>query len=177
VVRVSETPDIPDPLDGIVPDDEVIVPNARASKDEKSPLFFSRRNATTTPAKPRKVSVPKVRPGYFTDTLTQMYGGLGLAIMPFDPVCANSIMVSAPKCAESLDALAQQNDAVRRTLFALTRTTAIGMVFVAHMPILLAVVIHHVPAAQNYLGQMGEEMANNIAEQMKNSGPPNDGSS
>jgi hypothetical protein len=182
----DETPDIPglnfDP-DRIT--DEPVVPDFRASQDRATGFVrgtgfpFSRakpagdkRSTTRTPK--ARVTVPKVKPGHFVEPLTQMYAGIAMALMPFDPVCANAVMVSASRCAESLDKLAQENDAVRRALFALTRTTAMGMVFVAHMPILLAITIHHVPAAQNMLGQMGKEMADQIARQMNADGetPP-----
>jgi hypothetical protein len=174
----EETPEIPGlnfQADGIK--DEPVIPDFRASQDKTTGFPFrkpagDKRSTTRTP-KPRIV-VPKTKPGHFVEPLTQMYAGVAMAIMPFDPVCANAVMVSASRCADSLDKLAQENDAVRRALFALTRTTAIGMVFVAHMPILLAITIHHVPAAQNMLGEMGKEMADQIARQMNADGetPP-----
>jgi len=159
--------------------DEPVVPNHRASKEQSQGFSFFRprtpvgdRRTTTKQPRP-KVVVPKVRPGHFVEPLTQIYTGFGIAILPFDPVCANAVQQAAGRCAESLDNLAQENESVRRALFALTKTTAVGMVFVAHMPILLAVVIHHVPTAQNMLGAMGQEMAENIARQMEqNQNPP-----
>ena len=160
-------------LQGMVPEDETVIPNASASRERRP--FFSNNGGRSAPSKTvRKPAVPKVRPGYFVEPLTQFYGAFGLAVMPFDPVCANALLMNAPKAAESLDNWAQQNDTVRRTLFAITSSTAVGMVIVAHFPIALAIMIHHVPAAQNYLGAMGQEMAETIAKQMNADGPPND---
>jgi hypothetical protein len=166
----DETPEIPG-LNFNTEDfsDEPVMPDPRASRDSRR-LWVRTKEGNTRNAKPRKIPVPKVRPGHFVEPLTQIYAGIGMGLMPFDPVCANAVMVSASRCAEALDQLAQENDGVRRALFALTRTTAIGMVMVAHMPIMLAIVIHHVPAAQNYLGQMGKEMADQIARQMNADG-------
>jgi len=158
--------------------DEPVIPNFRASQDESPASRFLRgkpagdKRSTTKTPRPRMV-VPKVKPGHFVEPLTQMYAAVGMAVMPFDPVCANAIMVSASRCADALDKLSQENDGVRRALFALTRTTAVGMVLVAHMPIMMAIVIHHVPAAQNYLGEMGKEMADQIARQMNADGGEN----
>lgn len=169
--------DMPEPdgvLSGLIPDAEPpVIPNPKASQPKRTwfPKAAGDRRDTNTRTKPKKAPVPKARPGHFVEPLTQIYAGLGMAIMPFDPVCANAVIMSAPKCAESLDKLAQENDAVRRALYSLTQTTAIGAVLVAHMPIVLAVVMHHVPAAQNMMGAMGQQMAENIARQMNADGP------
>jgi hypothetical protein len=82
-------------------------------------------------------------------------------------VCANAVIKSAEQCARSLDELAYTNDAVRRVLYGLIQTSAIGAVIIAHGPILLAVMVHHVPAIQSMLGEAGQQMADNIAEQLK----------
>lgn len=87
--------------------------------------------------------------GGFVKPLTEMYGFIALAIMPLDPQCAMAIMEAAPKAAESLDALAKNNDAVKRVLIMLTQTSAWGAVISAHLPIIIAVSVHHVPAIKN----------------------------
>jgi hypothetical protein len=162
----DETPEIPETPNPF--QDEVVIPNHRVSRDSGGNWFRKaagdKRDTKVT--RPRIV-VPKVKPGHFVEPLTAFYAGFGLAIMPFDPVCANAVLNAGPQCAESLDKWSQTNDNVRRALFAITQTTAFGLVFVAHLPIILAVLIHHVPAAQNYLGQMGAEMAEDIARQME----------
>jgi hypothetical protein len=154
----DETPDdsIPD-----FPEitDEPIRPNPSASKDNGKASFFRRPpvgDQRNTKVRTTRVVVPKVKPGHFVEPLTQIYAAFGMAVMPFDPVCANAILVSASKCAESLDAWAQESDAVRRALFAVTQTTAVGMVLVA----------------QNYLGAMGQQMAEDIAKQMEQHNNP-----
>lgn len=87
--------------------------------------------------------------------------------MPVDPICANAIVQAGPNCAEALDQLAQKNETIRRTLYALLETSAVGMVIAAHTPILVAVMMHHVPAVQRAMGSVGQEMAENIEKSMR----------
>jgi hypothetical protein len=151
------------------------VPDFKASEAEKkarkvSDLFKpagDRANDKGKPAaKARKKAVPR-RKGQFVEPLTQMYAMVGAVAMPFDPVCANAVITSAQQCAESLDELAYQNEAVRRALYSLTQTSAIGAVMVAHAPIAIAVMMHHNNAAQKFLGNMGAQFADNVEDQMK----------
>lgn len=118
----------------------------RASTSESS---GTKDRTTYTPrAKTRKPPPPR-RKGMFIEPLENIYASMAIVLMPFDPICANAIAAAAPACAKSLDDLAYQNDAVRRMIFALVNTSAIGAVITAHLPILLAVAIHHVPGAAN----------------------------
>jgi hypothetical protein len=68
--------------------------------------------------------------------------------MPFDQICGGSVIQQAPACAKSLDELAYQNEAVRRALVAILETSAWGAVIAAHLPIMIAVMMHHSPAMQ-----------------------------
>jgi hypothetical protein len=122
---------------------------------------FASRSAT----KPKRKAPPQAirtlipnRKGQFIEPLTQLYGILGTAVLMFDPVCGSAIIQSAPKCAETLDNWAHQNETVRRVIWAVTQTSVAGAVFVAHMPIIIAVSMHHIPAAQQAFGQMGADM-------------------
>lgn len=109
--------------------------------------------------------------GQFVAPVSALYMGIGAFAMPFDPVCANAIVQAAPGCAQYWDELAYTNEAVRRFLWQLTTVSLTTKLFLAHMPIIIAVVMHHVPAAQKMLGKMGEEMAETIANQMNANGP------
>lgn len=131
-------------------------------------LFAGDRRDTPAkaPRKPKKPA-PRAKHGAFVEPLQQMYAGIGIMLMPIDPVCANAVLSSAENCARTLDDLAYQNEAVRRVLTSLVTTSAAGAVFLAHMPILMAVVMHHVPSVQRAMGKMGEEMVENITRQMQ----------
>lgn len=150
------------------------IPNVKAGKPKHnwftgSPAGDKRETRKTST--PRKPAIPR-RKGMFVQPLTQMYVGMGMILMPVDPVCANAVMQSAEQCAKSLDDLAYQNDAVRRALFAITQTSAVGAVIFAHLPILAAVMMHHVPAVQNVMGVMGQQMAESIIQQTQSTPKP-----
>ncbi len=128
----------------------VVTPKASRVKREKS--------TKTAASKPR--TAPPYRAGQFVQPLTQMYAFIGMAVLPFDPTCGTAVMQSGEECAKSLDELAKSNIAVRRALYALTATSAWGAVIAAHVPILVAVGSHHVPAVRDSLERMGEGMVN-----------------
>ena len=174
---MTTIPDTP-PLDlenlvasDVEPSEEFGVPDHKASDRPKrniAELFASKK--VDAPPKPRanstraKKPTPRAKKGQFVEPLTELYVGIGTMLMAVDPVCANAIVVAAPQCAESLDQLAYQNDAVRRALVSLTQTSAVGVVMFAHMPIILAIVMHHVPAAKSMLGTMVTPPENSEAQ-------------
>ena len=180
----ADAADVLPPLDlaaltfGDVPtDDEFSAPQHEASREPRRPLFGRGRDAheeppkrgrTRTTTRPTRTArkVPTSKPGQFVEPLSQVYVGIGAMLLPFDATCGAAIVESGPRCAETLDKLAQQNDAVRRALFALTQTSAITAVVVAHAPIMIAVARHHVPAYQ----RVEADMMTRAAEMFANNG-------
>lgn len=157
------------------------VPDASANADNEAPPSApprvplrpgarrerGRRATDSTKEKARKSPspLPPYREGMFVQPLTELYGFLGMGIMAFDPMCGTAVITSAEQCAVSLDKLAKQNHAVRRVLVAVTQTSALSAVVAAHMPILMAVVLHHVPGAQNLLGTLGARLMEGMMRQ------------
>jgi hypothetical protein len=140
------------------------IPFGKPAGDRRDDAAKKSRGGTTA-----RVRVIPNKRGQFVEPLSNTYAMIGGMIFPFDAVCGNAIVQSAPKCAETLDELAYRNEAVRRALWALTTTSVMGAVFMAHLPIIMAIVIHHVPAAQRVLGNAGQEMAEAIAKRMAES--------
>ena len=106
--------------------------------------------------------------GGLRQPLEDLYTGLGMMLIPFDPSCGKVIIEAAPRCAETLDDLAKTNPAVRRILISLVTTSALGAVVMAHAPIIMAIAMHHVPA----LREKQEKMVGEFAEMMANGFPP-----
>lgn len=111
-----------------------------------------------------KAAIPNKK-GQFVEPLVKLYAGAGTAVMMFDPVCGQAVLMSAQKCAETVDELAYQNESVRKAVWGLTQTSIMGAVFVAHLPIIMAIVMHHVPAAQQAMGAMGANMMEEFLKQ------------
>lgn len=122
-----------------------------------------RRSRKERPARETRRDIPYPRGG-FRGPLTNVYTGIGMTVMPFDPGCGRIIIENAEKCAESLDELARTNPAVRRVLMSLITTSAWGAVIMAHAPIMMAIAMHHVPA----LRERQEKMVGEFAEMMAN---------
>jgi hypothetical protein len=162
-----------DEFDFTVEDSEQPKPNHTASSDFKSedkrrsPFFGERRKRVKKEIPKAVVAIPN-RKGQFVEPLTKLYAGVGTMMMMADPICGTAVVSSAEKCAETLDQLAYENEAARKAIWMLTQTSTLGMVFVAHMPILMAVLMHHVPRMQEAFGAMG---ANVMEEFLKQTAP------
>lgn len=137
----------------LAPDDEFPPPNPDANDDDGADILSlsvvdrvkakaKRGEKPPREEKARKPLPPK-RAGALVKPLTELYTSLGALVLAADPVCGSAIVANAPECAKRLDALAQENDAVRRALHALTASSAWGGVMIAHLPIMLALMLHH----------------------------------
>lgn len=92
---------------------------------------------------------PKPRPGALKKPLMEMYGSIGMAVSMFDPQCGFAVMQNAEKCAEAMEGLARENEAVRRVVMNMIQTSVWGQVIAAHSPIIFAIAAHHVPKIAN----------------------------
>lgn len=117
---------------------------------------------------PKKL--PPRRKGALVRQLEELYTTLGMAVMAFDEPCGTAIVNSATKCAESLDNLAYENDAVRRILYRILETSAWGGVIIAHSPIIMAVAVHHVPIVRVTMAKMMAKRVGDEAEKFANGG-------
>ncbi len=154
--------------------DDFVVPKPEKAKPFTRPRKAVGDKAEAPPKRvARKVTVPNKK-GQFVGPLTTLYMGVGGFLMHFDPVCANAVIQSAEPCAILWDELAYQNEAVRRFLWSLTQVSLGSKLFLAHMPIFMAVFMHHVPAAQRMMGKMGEQFAETIANQMNANEKPDE---
>lgn len=139
-------------LDGVSPE-PVIIPNHRAGERDpdappKRPRLFTSASQKTTPRKTKPV------PPYqdHTETLLGMYTTFAMAMMPFKPELAVTIMGPcrppteehpdppsvAENCVRAWDAAAKESPTVRRMLATLTTGGVIGSLIVAHVPIVVA---------------------------------------
>lgn len=97
--------------------------------------------------RPASVIPPKPREGSLVKPLTDLYVTVGLTLAPFDPVCSTAVLTNAEECARRLEALARENESVRRIILAMVQTSAWGGVIAAHLPIIAMVMTHHGPEA------------------------------
>ncbi len=83
--------------------------------------------------------------GVLKESLTGLYAGIGMMLMPFDAHCGSAVIEAADTCAGSLEDLAKTNPAVRKALMTLVKTSAWGTVIAAHAPLIMAIMAHHGP--------------------------------
>jgi hypothetical protein len=137
------------------------VPNHDASEgldsDENRPnvLNFLRQNrgesgqrGSGTAGKSRREKekrIPRTPKGGLKKALEELYTTVGMGVMMMDPHCGTVIIENAPKCAEALNNMADQNQALKRILLRIVETSLIGELMFAHAPIVMAVMAHHVP--------------------------------
>lgn len=148
------------------------IPELTADKSRRGARRVGRGEKTQEP-KPSKDKgpVPNYRAGKYVPALEQMYGYIGMGLMLVDPTCATAVLEASHECAVSIDALGKTNIAVRRVLEALTNTSAIGAVMVAHLPIIMAIAMHHVPAVANIAPMLNMQAAQSAAR-MAEQEPP-----
>lgn len=165
VVRAVTTPTF-DP--GAVPSNDADLPPtgpaADTQSDGKAPpadtesnaarpaagRFLPRSNAKPRAKKPAdkapSTKPPRARKNseQLKSSVAEMYMSVGMMVVPFDPQCGMVVCNSAESCADSLVKAAEENDAMMRTLQAMVATSAWGGVIAAHLPIIMAVMAHHV---------------------------------
>ena len=84
---------------------------------------------------------PPYRQGMFVVPIEKLYRKAGKLVKAFDVPVGTVIIEQARECAEAWDDLARRNPAIRAFLARLTTTSAWSEVFMAHLPILLAIVL------------------------------------
>lgn len=147
---------------------EEFVPPQKPPDEEKPKRKPAGDRGSGGPARPRTpVRIPNRR-GQFIEPVTAAYMAVGGLLMTFDATCANAFIVNARPCAEVWDALAYDNESVRRFLWQCTQVSLITKLLLVHMPIVLAIMLHHSQRAQNFLGSMGEKMAEQVQAFMSN---------
>lgn len=164
-----------------IPDEsseDFVVPNHKASADDsRIRRLVNSRNSRgrdtgntrgKTKTKERKPAPPM--PRNLGKQVADLYGVLGVALMPFDQHCATAIMESAETCGQAWEELAKVNPAVRRVLTSLVTTSAWSGVIMANAPIILAVGSHHIPAVQKYAArQFADQVENSVRESTEQS--------
>lgn len=118
--------------------------------------------------------IPALPRGGLRASLENWYTGIGIAVMPFDAHCGTIIIDNAAACAKSMDELAKTNPAVRRVLIKMVAASAMGAVFAAHAPIVMAIAMHHVPALRERQEKMASDMAEMFARMAANPQPEDD---
>lgn len=86
------------------------------------------------------------------EKISNLYTFGAMALMPVRPQAGQIMALSADKCADAWYELAQENDGVRRALLAMIEGGVWGKVFMAHAPILIALIPQHVlpPTLRNH---------------------------
>lgn len=88
---------------------------------------------------------PPYKPSPLKNKLVQLYAGIGLGVVAFDQYCGSQILANAEATAISMDKLARENASVKRVLERLVATSVVLEVVSAHLPIVMAVAMHHGP--------------------------------
>lgn len=159
-------------------DEDFVVPNHRnhgrarraweRQNKEKAEKPRGRATSTTT--------IPN-RKGQFVEPVTRFYAMIGAGVAIRDPQCGLAIMQAAPDAAKAWDEIAYKNEAVRRALWALAQTTTFGELFAAHVPILLAVGVHHIPKMrmvfENLQQQFNPATGESVPGETAEGGAPN----
>lgn len=138
-------------------DSQETMPNARASKRSFKDWFTGKPKEKK--AKVRRPTPPMPRKG-LAGPLTNMYTGLGMTVSMIDKQCGMAIVESAEDCAQAWEDLAKTNPKVRRALLMLLETSDVTKIVIAHAPIMMAVMVHHMPLVREQQMRLIEVFAN-----------------
>ena len=134
------------------PKPEPIVPDHTKSSDSPFASFIKSKREKKSDDKERPPPMP--RPGIIGRQISDIYMGFGTMMMPFDPYCGNAIIQAAEECGKSVEKMCKTNPAFRRFVLKFLETSVFGEAVIAHLPILIAVMMHHVPSMQRNVGKM-----------------------
>lgn len=148
---------------------EHVKPDHKASSDGHSRArdFFSSRgkkDSKSTSQRPQrsKRPAPPNSPGQFIEPVEEFYNTVALFMMPFKPRVAMAFMSQAHDCAVAWDDAAQKNENLRRLLFGLSVAGTWSKVFMAHAPILAAIVMEK--SEDTPIGDMMEQYLKTMAD-------------
>jgi len=128
-----------------IPEDFQDVPAASTSPDDGEDVPpASHRIPPAKPAKPEKEKpkVPAYRKGMFVAPLTKFYERVGRIIKTFDKPTGSAVIDVAEDCAIAWDDLARTKPEVRALLLKLITPGAYAALVYAHLPILVAILMH-----------------------------------
>ena len=98
-------------------------------------------------------NVPADRPGKIAKWVTTQYTRIGILLTPVDPVCGNAVTSAAVAAGLAWERLARENKTIRDVINRLMQTTVTTELIMAHLPIMIAVLTHHVPAFRDLVAK------------------------
>jgi hypothetical protein len=87
--------------------------------------------------------------GSITAGISQLYGQVGMFVGMFDKECGSAIVTNAQAMGASLEAAAKESPAMQEFLNKMITTSVWGQVIAAHLPVVMAISMHHVPAIRD----------------------------
>lgn len=98
------------------------------------------------------------RPTNLARALAKTYERIGAMLLIVDQPCGMAIINNADDMAASLDELAKTNPKVRKALESMIATSAWGNVIMAHVPVIMAISMHHSEWARDRMNIVGEHL-------------------
>lgn len=95
--------------------------------------------------------VPIERPGKIAKWVTKQYRRIGAILKPADPGCGAAVIAAADAAGLAWERLARENKTVRDVINRLMQTTVTTELLLAHLPIMITVLTHHVPAFRDFV--------------------------
>lgn len=143
------------------------IPSEEESPQPERKGLFSRfrKSAGNEKVKERKVYPPMPRGG-IAAPMAALYKKTGEFIRPFDPGCGTALIMGASDCGKAWEEVCKRNPAVRKWILMLLSSGANMELLVAHLPILAAVAIHHVPAVRDLVTKLTGDMEKMFAQSM-----------
>lgn len=151
--------------DDIPADDfEPVADDAQPEEPKRGLFGFFRKNKGST--RKEMKPVPPMPKGGIAGPIAALYKRAGTFIQPFDAGCGTALIMGADDCGKAWEEVCRRNPQMRRYVLAMIATGANMELLVAHLPIIAAVAIHHVPAVRQMVTQTTEQMTKMFEQEM-----------
>lgn len=141
-------------------------PSDDVEPEESKGGFFSRVFRKNKSDGKKMKPIPPMPKGGIAGPIAALYKRAGKFIQPFDPGCGTALIMGADDCGKAWEEVCKRNPQMRRYVLAMLATGANMELLVAHLPIIAAVAIHHVPAVRQMVTQTTEQMTKLFEQEM-----------
>ena len=120
----------------IAPDDKP-APRRRGRPPKAQPKPLGAEVPPEKPGKPAKVEVEMPEPGVLAEGIAGFYTFSGMMLLPMRPATGTALVENSAEIGKAWEAAARENPAIRKALLSLMKTTTVGVLVAAHLPVVM----------------------------------------
>lgn len=120
----------------IAPDDKP-APRRRGRPPKAQPKPLGAEVPETKPGKPVKPEPEMPEPGVLAEGIGGFYTFTGMMLLPLRPATGQALVANSEEIGKAWEQAARENPAIRKALLSLMKTTTVGVLVAAHLPVVM----------------------------------------